>query len=218
MDETVRDALERLSTTVEAVQQRLDQLEARLAMAVPAVGGESAARATIPEEGLERAAALGKAARERQLLGLIEYYGSFSSNGRRAIWASEHSADALLEQDDQAVSRVLAALGNPQRLQILKAILRKPRTAAELVRDLELGTTGQVYHHLRPLMAADLIRPADERGVYEFVPHRVQALILLLAGAQDALDTRYSKGEWNAPQAWEAGAGSGDPAEKEDAR
>ncbi|HEX6972095.1 MAG TPA: winged helix-turn-helix domain-containing protein [Limnochordia bacterium] len=194
MDEAAREWMGRVEDALRQLQCRMDQLEARIGG--PEAKGGTAYKETIPEEGMERAAALGKVAREENVMGLLEYYGSFSADGRRSIWASRHVIDALLEQDDHAVARVLAAIGQPQRLQILKALLIKPRTAAELVRDLQLGTTGQAYHHLRTLLAADLIRGGDERGIYECVPHRVQALVLLLAGAHDALDTRYSAGAW----------------------
>lgn len=51
-----------------------------------------------------------------------------------------------------------------------------------------MGTTGQAYHHLKALQAADLVEQ-KERGLYCFKGHRVQSLLMLLAGVADALDT-----------------------------
>jgi DNA gyrase subunit B len=64
-----------------------------------------------------------------------------------------------------------------------------------LVDKLELGTTGQAYHHLKALQSADLIKQ-EERGVYMFKEHRVQSLLMLLSGVADALDDKYSSGSW----------------------
>jgi DNA gyrase subunit B len=111
-------------------------------------------------------------------------------------WVTDyHAAEDLLAQDDQTVARVLAALGNRQRVALLKAILEKPATAAELVERLGMGTTGQVYHHLKALQAADLI-VQEERGIFAFNAPRVQPFLLLLAGVEDMVDERYSTGVW----------------------
>lgn len=58
-----------------------------------------------------------------------------------------------------------------------------------------MGTTGQVYHHLKALQAADLVTQ-EERGQFAFTGHRAQGLLMLLAGVRDLLDTRYSAGKW----------------------
>ena len=49
-----------------------------------------------------------------------------------------------------------AALGHAVRLRLLREILGGRRTAAELAELEGLGTTGQIYHHLRQLTAAGL--------------------------------------------------------------
>ncbi|MGN1346438.1 MAG: hypothetical protein ACI4V1_06610 [Eubacteriales bacterium] len=61
---------------------------------------------------------------------------------------------------------------------------------------LHFGSTGQVYHHLKPLIAADIVTESaeDGKGRYAIVPHRVQGIIMLLAGVSDLTDTRYSSG------------------------
>jgi DNA gyrase subunit B len=130
--------------------------------------------------------------------GAVSYFGYYNSGDRVARWATEgRTTDELLNQDDGQVAGVLAALGNKQRLALLKAILEKPASAAELVERLGMGTTGQVYHHLKALQAADLVAQ-EERGQFAFRGHRVQSLLMLLAGVRDMLDTRYAAGHWEA--------------------
>lgn len=135
-------------------------------------------------------------ARERGVAGLLTRYGYYGSHQRTYLWSKdEQSAEELLDQDVEQVARVLSALGNRHRLLLLKAILEKPASAAELVERLGMGTTGQAYHHLNVLQAADLITQ-ESRGQFAFIGHRVQAFLTLLAGVSDVLDSRYSTGAW----------------------
>jgi hypothetical protein len=73
---------------------------------------------------------------------------------------------------------------------------------ADLVGRLGLGTTGQAYHHLHLLQAADLIEPLggpQPRGRFGLKPHRVQGFLTILAGVWDLLDPRHSTGVWTEP-------------------
>ena len=158
------------------------------------------------------AGALEGRARELGVSGLLTRYGYYGSAKRSSTWSKdEQTAEELLGQDPVQVARVLAALGHPQRLQLLKAILERPASAAELVEQLGLRTTGQAYHHLHVLHAADLIYQ-EERGRFAFRPHRVQAFLTLLAGVSDALDPRYSAGRWEEPAGDAAGRAASDVA------
>ena len=68
-------------------------------------------------------------------------------------------------------------------------------TVAMLVEKCGFNSTGQVYHHLKPLIAADLVFEVEQgdRGVYAVKPHRVQGIIMLLAGISDLVDTDIHK-------------------------
>lgn len=140
---------------------------------------------------------------ERQDTGAVSYVGSFASAGNQSIWA-EHalSTNELLRlTENHHVEKVLASLGNMQRMEILIALLKKPMTVTQLIEELNLNTTGQAYHHLKPLIAADIVcgDGMAERGTYIIKPHRVQGIILLLAGVRDLLNSKYSSGSWEEP-------------------
>lgn len=90
---------------------------------------------------------------------------------------------------------MLAALGNPQRLGLLKAILEHPGTAAELIERVGLSSTGQAYHSLNALQSAGLIRRGEGKG-FEFVGHQVSSLLMLLADVWHMLHTGYVTGTW----------------------
>jgi DNA gyrase subunit B len=125
----------------------------------------------------------------------VSYYGFFETDGQGFFWDINRSGEVLLGLDDEKVAKVLTALASKQRLAILKSILKKPGSALDLVERLNLGTTGQVYHHLKALLSADLVMQ-EERGLYCFKGHRVSGLLMLLAGVVGLLDERYSSGTW----------------------
>lgn len=132
--------------------------------------------------------------------GLITYLGVFSSGGRQSNWIKNGvNTDRLLALiENHTAEKVLNCIGNSDRLNILLAILKKPMTVAELVTSCNLNSTGQAYHHMKPLLAADLIvEDVNNKGVYIVQPHKVQGIIMLLAGISDMVDETYTKGTWD---------------------
>ena len=129
--------------------------------------------------------------------GRLAYLGVYSSGGRQSTWIMpDVNADGLLTLIEEGTAeKVLACIGSSDRLNLLLAILRKPRTVAQLVGECGFTSTGQVYHHLKPLIAADLVtEDASNRGLYVIAPHRVQGILMLLAGISDMIDPQYSQG------------------------
>lgn len=88
--------------------------------------------------------------------------------------------DQLAGEANDELVKVLAAIGHRQRLAILLAVLAGPKSAAELVGSLELGTTGAAYHHLNVLLGAGLVAQA-ERGVFSIAPERIAMVFTILA-------------------------------------
>jgi hypothetical protein len=129
--------------------------------------------------------------------GRITYMGVFASGGRQSNWIKHDlNTDTLLPLiENRTAEKVLACVGSNDRLNMLLTILRKPRTVAELVSDCGYSSTGQVYHHLKPLLAADLVAEDEHRrGSYIIRHHRVQGLIMLLAGIADLVDGSFTQG------------------------
>ena len=137
---------------------------------------------------------------EKGETGTITYLGVFASGGRQSTWIqNEINTDELLELiENRTAEKVLACIGNNDRLNILLALLKQPMTVAALVEKCGYNSTGQVYHHLKPLVAADLIAEDkySAKGTYIVKPHRVQGIIMLLAGIHDMIDIKYSTGNW----------------------
>ena len=135
---------------------------------------------------------------ENDNTGRVTYMGVFASGGRQSTWVkNDLNTDGLLTLiENHTAEKVLACIGSSDKLNLLLAILRKPRTVAELVSDCGYSSTGQVYHHLKPLLTADLVvEDEHRRGSYIIQPHRVQGVIMLLAGVADLVDGTYTQGQ-----------------------
>lgn len=103
--------------------------------------------------------------------------------GRPVRWQEARELTGLLDVDVAQAADILGALGNPVRLRILLRLLDAPQTVQELTSIEGIGTTGQVYHHLRQLTATGWAR-TQGGGRYEVPVARVVPLLgaLLSAG------------------------------------
>ncbi|MBD5460794.1 MAG: winged helix-turn-helix transcriptional regulator [Lachnospiraceae bacterium] len=140
---------------------------------------------------------------EKGVSGLVTYLGVYNSGGRQSNWIRNSvPTDGLLSLIESGVaSKVLACIGNSNRLAMLLEILRGSKTVASLVEKCGFGSTGQVYHHLKPLLAADIVvEDEQQKGVYVIQPHKVQGIIMLLAGISDMVDETYTQGTWEADE------------------
>ncbi|WP_344006053.1 winged helix-turn-helix domain-containing protein [Streptomyces thermocarboxydovorans] len=104
--------------------------------------------------------------------------------GERYEWQHGALTEGLLDDDWPAAADALAALGHPVRLRLLREILGGRRTAAELAELEGVGTTGQIYHHLRQLTAAGWLHTTG-RGRHEVPGTRVVPLLVALSAARN---------------------------------
>ncbi len=122
--------------------------------------------------------------------GGVYFSGHFQGSLSRYQWEpQERRASQLLDLDGDKVAKILSALGHRQRLDILRAVIHEPLTGAEIVERLNMGTTGQLYHHIKALVGANLLIQEDRGGKYTLPDHRALPLLLLLASAGELLDT-----------------------------
>lgn len=90
--------------------------------------------------------------------------------------------DALAGSATAVLATRLAALSNPVRLQILSAILVGVTSAGRLAELRGMGTTGQIYHHLRILVDAGWLY-TPTRGEFRVPKERSRALVAIIAAA-----------------------------------
>lgn len=95
-----------------------------------------------------------------------------------------HDSASLLEEDWTVHAAALTALGHPSRLRILQLVARgEASTAAEMAHADGLGTTGQIYHHLRQLVAAGWLRTTT-KGRHEVPVERLVPLLVVLTASR----------------------------------
>jgi len=180
-----RNEIDSLRGEVQSLSEAVWALRDHITVQSAAVGAANGA--TPPASAYGLAPDLAERAGTNPKQGLVSTRGYFvdGTGSREYRWELERSAADLLVVNEDVVARILAAIGHRQRLLILKAILDKPSSAAELVTSLNLGTTGAAYHHLNVLQAADLVIQ-EGRGTFTVQPHRVSAIFAILAGVESA--------------------------------
>jgi DNA-binding transcriptional ArsR family regulator len=169
-----------------ALAERVSRLEERLA----ALESNASQRSAAPDRAATTLdpevfwALEGLKARTSDEDGAVLFTGSVRlPTGERFEWQQGLATEALLETDWSLPTDALAALGHPIRLVLLRAVLHGARTVTELGAIEELGTSGQLYHHLRPLVSAGWLRTVG-RGRYEVPGNRVVPLLVVVAAAQ----------------------------------
>lgn len=116
--------------------------------------------------------------------GSVMLVGSLTlPTGTPVSWQQGVGTAGLLETEWDDRAAAFAALGNPVRLELLRQILSGVHATAELAAIETLGTTGQLHHHLRQLVAAGWVRQGG-RGTYEVPAARVVPLLACLLGVE----------------------------------
>ncbi|HEX2315488.1 MAG TPA: winged helix-turn-helix domain-containing protein [Thermomonospora sp.] len=163
-----------------SLAERVERLEARVAAleaARPAPGGDE-------EPGPDTFWALNGVKARAPEPGMVLFTGTVTlPGGEHVEWQQGAGAEELLADDWSTAAAALAALGHPIRLLLLHQILHGAATVAELGAHERLGTTGQLYHHLRQLVAAGWLR-TSARGRYTVPAERVVPLLAVLAAAR----------------------------------
>jgi DNA-binding transcriptional ArsR family regulator len=114
----------------------------------------------------------------------VEYSGEARFGDDRLVWKKVHRVGDLLELDEALLARQLTALGSPVRIRILRELSAGPLQTADLQARLDEPSAGQLYHHLRELLAAGIVTQ-PRRSVYAIPDRAVIPLLTLLACAHD---------------------------------
>ncbi|WP_245712822.1 ArsR/SmtB family transcription factor [Micromonospora nigra] len=111
--------------------------------------------------------------------GAVLYTGTVRVGELNYDWQYGRTVDDLLADDWSGLAPTLAALAHPVRLRLLREVLGGRHGTGELADIEELGTTGQLHHHLRQLAAAGWLRSSG-RGRWVVPAERVVPLLAVL--------------------------------------
>ena len=125
---------------------------------------------------------------ERRIAALESAAVTRGTSRRRSDSRQADAGRALRElrarRDWSEVAPALAALGSPIRLTLLREIVRGHATVNSLSQVEGLGTSGQIYHHLRHLTAEGWLH-TPTRGTFAIPPSRTTALNTILTALDD---------------------------------
>lgn len=117
--------------------------------------------------------------------GAFGYGGQVAVGDGQVSWRIDVTPERALSLPDRPRIEVLSALAHPARVEIVRALLaRGGRPATALQEAAGLGSTGQLYHHLKALTAAGVVEQ-DKRGSYRLRPAAVVPVLVLLTAASD---------------------------------
>ncbi|MFI0466541.1 MULTISPECIES: ArsR/SmtB family transcription factor [Saccharopolyspora] len=116
--------------------------------------------------------------------GVVQYQGSLAEPVELE-WRIHVDPAWVLGMDDGPRTDVLAALGHPARAAIVRLLAQQgAQPAAALQEAAGLGSTGQLYHHLKSLTACGLVEQ-DKRGTYRLRAQATIPALILLTAASD---------------------------------
>ena len=174
-----------LEDRIAALEQRVAAIESEAMTRLPASDAGEAAEAILDQERFWALSGLKARIGSRSA---VLFVGSVDlPGGRSYVWQQAFDIGRMRDLDLAPAAEALAALGHPLRLQLLRAVLTGVNNTAGLSEVEGVGTTGQLYHHLRQLVAAGWLTAAG-RGRYEVPAGRVIPLLVTIAAAgQDPL-------------------------------
>jgi hypothetical protein len=169
------------------LEERVAELERRVAD-LEAAGGpqDAAAGAAAPvQDGFWALSAWKQQLAEAGLDGGgVLFVGAVGlPTGEHYDWQVGFGTQNLMAGDLAGAAETLSALGNPVRLLMLREILLGRSTVSSLAQVADMGSSGQIYHHLRQMTAAGWLH-SSTRGHYAVPAERVVPLLVALAVAQ----------------------------------
>jgi len=116
--------------------------------------------------------------------GIVAYAGAGPWGGGTVALQIVRGWDDVLGASEDALARVMSALANATRIRIVGELLQGPVPTGELADRLEQPSAGQLFHHLKELLAAGIIHQ-PERGTYAISDRHVLPLLALGSAAID---------------------------------
>ncbi len=120
--------------------------------------------------------------RDRHPEGAVVFGGTTTLPAGEVAWQWGVSSEQIREQDWEPAAGVFDALSHPVRLQLVQRVLNGTTSTAELAEAESLGTTGQLHHHLRALVAAGWLTSTG-RGRWGVPGPRIIPLLVMIAAA-----------------------------------
>ncbi len=115
---------------------------------------------------------------------VVTYAGLGQWNQGTIGWQMAREWDEILAGSGDNSASLFSALASPIRVRIVAELLRGQVSTAQLGERLDQPSAGQLFHHIKELLAAGLVyQPV--RGTYAVHKHHVIPLLTLLSATLD---------------------------------
>jgi DNA-binding transcriptional ArsR family regulator len=121
----------------------------------------------------------------------VTYVGHGQRDGDPIAWHVRRTWDEVLASAGDGLGATLSALASGPRLRIVAELVAGPVSTGDLAERLDQGSTGQLFHHLKELLAVGVVHQ-PQRGVYTIRPAHVVPVLAILSAAMDL--TTHSPG------------------------
>lgn len=187
-----QDRLTTLEQQMTIVQERLKALEARLA---PTPSESSFAKSMLPSD-LAPIPPQGSdlPSQEGNRQGMLSYRGVAQMGHQRYQFQRQRALSVTFNAAPEPLAQLFAALASPHRIVILRTLWDGPRSSQSLQEAVGMSSTGQLYHHLKELLAAGLLIQRGGRD-YDLTPGKRILICLALAIASDLMTENQKKEE-----------------------
>ena len=165
-----QDRLTALEEQVAVLRDRLTALEEQMASAVSAGASTTSFQARGFASPPDSEASTSQT---RAIQGTLSYAGAIQLTGRPFQFQQRLPAQTLFEAAPEQLAQIFAALSSPHRVIILRTLCERACTAQQLQEVLGMGSAGQLYHHLKELVAAGLITQRERSSAYTIEPTKV---------------------------------------------
>jgi DNA-binding transcriptional ArsR family regulator len=166
---------ERLAEQLKDLSARVDRLERQRAGQPPTVD---------PALGQRLAAALAPGADGARGEPAVVYAGAGAWGTGTLTWQIIRGWREVQDDVGAHTAAVFSALASPVRVRIVSVLLDGDLTTAELTARLAQPSAGQLFHHLKELLAAGVVHQ-PVRGTYAVRRQRVVPLLAMLSAALD---------------------------------
>lgn len=177
-----------LLARLEALETRVHELEDRAPSAPPsapasAPEGAESTGATGAAEDADPFWALTALKEHAPAPGAVVFAGAVDIGCGHVEYQWGRPVEHLLAADWAERAEPVAALGHPLRLAILRRLLDGEHTVAQIVDELELGSTGVAYHHLSALQSGGWA-DSPRRGSWGIPASRVVPLLAIITALE----------------------------------
>lgn len=169
-----------METTVEA---RLIELEARVAALEGRAKPTDADPASTTRESSAYWLVDTLAPNEQLPDGSVIFGGNINVGKRTYAYQWQRPTNFITDEEWTENLERLSALAHPVRGEILRRLLAAPASAAELVEEDIVSSTGTAYHHLSALTHAGWTTKSG--GEYAIRPPRVIPLLTIIIASED---------------------------------